>query len=152
MTAPTVTGAEGLRSLTGTHLGYSGWRTISQTTIDSFADATDDHQWLHVDVERARAGAFGRTIAHGYLTLALVIPLLHEIVEVEGTRMTVNYGCNRVRFPAPVRCGSSIRVGAVLKEAASVEGGVQALYEATVEVEGQAKPACVAEIILRYYA
>lgn len=152
MTATTVSGVEELRSLAGTHLGFSGWRRIDQATIDRFADATDDHQWLHVDLERAAAGAFGRTIAHGYLTLALVIPLLHEILDVEGTRMTVNYGCNRVRFPAPVPAGSSIRLGAVLKEVASVEGGVQALYEASVEVEGQAKPGCVAEIILRYYA
>jgi acyl dehydratase len=152
VTATTVTDVEGLPSLAGTHLGHSRWRRISQATIDRFADATDDHQWIHVDVERAAAGGFGGTIAHGYLTLALVVPLLSEILEVEGARMTVNYGSNRVRFPAPVPAGSSIRLGAFLKEVVSVEGGVQALIEATVEVEGGAKPGCVAEIILRYYA
>ena len=151
MSATTVRGAEELRSRAGSHLGFSGWRQISQATIDRFADATDDHQWIHVDLERAAAGPFGGTIAHGYLTLALVVSLLAEILHVEGMRLEVNYGCNRVRFPAPVPSGANVRLGALLKEVVSVEGGVQVVIEATVEVEGVAKPACVAEVIYRYY-
>jgi acyl dehydratase len=119
--------------------------------INQFADATDDHQWIHVDVERAKTGPFGGPVAHGYLTLSLVVPLLQEVIDVQGTSLAVNYGCNRVRFPAPVPVGSRVRLGASLKQVEDVSGGVQAVIEATIELEGGSKPACVAETLYRYY-
>ncbi len=121
--------------------------------MNTFADATDDHQWIHTDVERARSGPFGGTIAHGYLTLALVIPLWSELVDVPGVRMAVNYGLNRVRFPAPVPAGGRIRLSA---DVVSVEDvapdGVQLVADFTVELEGSGKPAVVAQVVYRYYA
>ncbi|MGH7611179.1 MAG: MaoC family dehydratase, partial [Candidatus Dormibacteria bacterium] len=113
--------------------------------------ATHDHQWIHIDPERARSGPFGQTIAHGFLTLALLPDLLRSVLRVDGARMGVNYGLNRVRFPAPLAVGSRVRARAELLEATSFGGGVQIVVRTTVEVEGQAKPACVAETVSRYY-
>lgn len=140
-----------LEAKVGEHLGYSEWREISQQRIDSFADATDDHQWIHVDQERAKAGPFGGPIAHGYLTLSLAVPLLAEILEVRGVKMGVNYGANRVRFPAPVPVGSRLRAGAALASVEDVAGGVQVTMDVTFELEGGEKPVCVAQVVYRYY-
>lgn len=104
-----------LKARAGSHLGYSEWREITQERVNRFADDTDDHQWIHVDVERAKSRPFGQTIAHGFLTLSLAVPMLEEVFDVEGTKLIVNYGLNRVRFPAPMPVGSRIRLGAVLK-------------------------------------
>ena len=135
----------------GAHLGYSDWLETSQERIDQFADATGDHQWIHVDPERARQGPFGACIAHGYLTMSLVNLFLPQIVEVRGISMGVNYGANKLRFPAPVPVGSKLRGGAELIGAEQVKGGVQATVRVTVEIEGSEKPACVIETISRYY-
>ncbi len=135
----------------GRHLGYSDWLTISQERIDRFAEATGDHQWIHVDPERARQGPFGATIAHGYLTQSLVNHFLPQIVEVRGIALGINYGADRLRFPAPVVVGSRIRGGAELLEAEVVKGGaVQAKLRVTVEIEGSERPACVIDTISRY--
>jgi acyl dehydratase len=148
----TITSAADLPPLVDQHLGYSRYLEITQDRIDLFADATGDHQWIHVDPERAAEGPFGTTIAHGYLTLALGPELLHEVITWQNTRMGVNYGLNKVRFPAPVPVGSRVRVGAVLRGAETVgDGGVQVTLELTFEIEGGAKPACVAELLLRYF-
>jgi acyl dehydratase len=148
----TLNGIEEVSALVGEELGASEWHAVDQERVNAFADATGDHQWIHVDPERAAAGPFGTTIAHGYLTLSLLPALMDEIWRVEGVRMGINYGLNRVRFPAPVPVGSRVRVVARLKEAAPVEGGVQGVVEATVEVDGGAKPACVAETVFRLYS
>jgi acyl dehydratase len=143
---------EDLTSHVGTHLGFSEYLEITQERVDRFADATGDHQWIHVDVDRAAAGPFGGTIAHGYLTLSLGPALVHDILTWQNIRMGVNYGLNRVRFPSPVPVGSRVRLGAVLEGAEDLGGGgVQAQIELTFEVEGAPKPACVAELLLRYY-
>jgi acyl dehydratase len=148
---PTIaTGLDELKSLAGADLGASGWLEISQQRVDTFADATGDHQWIHVDVERAKAGPFGGTIAHGYLTLGLVIPLWEELLQVGGVSMGINYGLNRLRFPAPVPVGSRIRLRARVVAADDVPGGVQLTAALTVEVEGGDKPAAVAEALYRY--
>jgi len=151
MTATVAESVDALRSMVGADLGHSGWREVSQEMIHGFADATHDHQWIHVDVERAKSGPFGGPVAHGYLTLSLLVPLLNELLEVRGCSLAINYGCNRVRFPAPVPAGSRVRLGAVLKQAEDVAGGVQVVIDATVEVEGGSKPVCVAEAIYRYH-
>jgi acyl dehydratase len=135
----------------GTHLGFSQWMDISQERINDFAKATDDHQWIHVDPERATKGPFGQTIAHGYLTLSLAVPLISQVLSVEGVRMGINYGANKVRFPAPVLVGSRLRVGATLAGVEEVTGGVQVVIDAIFEIEGQEKPACVAQVLYRYY-
>ncbi len=140
-----------LAAAVGTHLGYSGWHLVDQQRIDAFADATGDHQWIHVDAERAKAGPFGTTIAHGFLTLSLVPALLSEIIKVDGVRMAVNYGLNKVRFPAPVPSGSRVRGGAELVDVQQVPGGYQVVTRVTVEREGGDKPCCVAELVSRYY-
>jgi acyl dehydratase len=150
---PTVAnGVEELSQLAGADLGASSWLDITQNRVDTFAEATGDRQWIHVDVERARTGPFGGPIAHGYLTLALVIPLWSEILRVDGVGMAVNYGLNRLRFPTPVPVGSKVRlharVGAVEQVAG---GGVQLTVEFTVELAGAAKPAAVTEAVYRYY-
>lgn len=149
----TANGLDELKALAGTDLGHTGWLEITQDRVNAFADATDDHQWIHLDRERAAAGPFGGTIAHGYLTLSLVIPLLSELSEVRGVSMTINYGLNKVRFPAPVPVGSKIRLAARLGavEDAGV-GAVQAIVDCTIEIEGGEKPACVAQAVYRYYA
>jgi acyl dehydratase len=149
----TVDGLAGIKSLAGQDLGASGWLEITQDRVNIFADATDDHQWIHVDPERAKTGPFGGTIAHGYLTLGLLIPLWTEILTIENLKMSVNYGLNKVRFPAPVPVGAKIRLVAKLVSVDDVPGnGVQALVEFTVEREGSEKPAAVAEAVYRYYA
>ena len=135
----------------GKHLGYSDWLEITQDRVDKFAEATGDHQWIHVDPERAKEGPFGGTIAHGYLTQSLVNMFLPQIVEVHGISMGINYGADKLRFPAPVPVGSRIRAGAELVKAEEVKGGaVQSTVRVTVEVEGGERPACVIDTISRY--
>ncbi|MGZ4682266.1 MAG: MaoC family dehydratase [Acidimicrobiales bacterium] len=143
-------GLDDVRAAVGRELGTSDWLEITQERVDQFADATGDHQWIHVDPERAKAGPFGGPIAHGYLTLSLSNALLPEIVEVQGISMGVNYGVGKVRFPAPVPVGSRIRASASLTAVEEVAGGVQTTMLITVEVEGGTKPACVIESISRY--
>jgi len=141
-----------LRAAAGQPLGTSGWHVVNQARIDAFADATGDHQWIHVDPERAASGPFGTTIAHGFLTLSLAPLLMGEIYRVGGVRMGVNYGLNRVRFPAPVPSGSRVRGTGELAEVTEVDGGVQLVTRLTVEAEGVAKPVCVADSVVRLYA
>lgn len=140
-----------LKTAAGKHLGYSDWITITQERINQFADATGDHQWIHVDPERAKTGPFGACIAHGYLTLSLVNMFLPQIIDVQGIRMGVNYGCDKVRFPSPVKVGSRIRGGGELVNVEDVKGGVQSTVRITVEIEGSDKPACVVDTISRYF-
>ncbi|HEX6683878.1 MAG TPA: MaoC family dehydratase [Candidatus Limnocylindrales bacterium] len=151
---PTVAnGIDELRSLAGKDLGAGGWLEVTQDRVNTFADATGDHQWIHVDVERARTGPFQGTIAHGYLTLALLIPMWTEILQIEGVRMSINYGLNRVRFPSPVPVGAKVRLHARVASVEDVSGsGVQLTAEFTVERQGGEKPAAVAEAVYRYYA
>ncbi len=148
----TVHAVAEFHDLEGKHLGYSQWRLVDQHRVDQFADATDDHQWIHVDAERAASGPFGGTIAHGYLTLSMAPTFMQELLRVEGMRFGVNYGCNKVRFPAPVPVGSKLRLGAQVGEVQDVEGGVQVVLDLTMEIEGAPKPACVAQVVYRYYA
>jgi len=141
-----------LRARTGEHLGYSNWLEITQERVNTFADATDDHQWIHVDVERAATGPFGGPIAHGFLTLSLLIPLWTELLELRGIGMAVNYGLNKVRFPAPVPVGSNVRLGATLAQLQDVPGGgVEAVIDAVIECDATPKPVCVAQVVHRYY-
>lgn len=141
-----------LASHAGTQVGASAWHEIDQARVQAFADATGDHQWIHLDPERAAAGPFGGTIAHGYLTLSLTPMVLEEAVQLEGCAATVNYGIDRLRFPAPVPVGSRVRALVELLRADAFEGGVQAVWKLTFEIEGGGKPACVAEIVFRYVA
>ena len=143
----TFTGLDELEQAVGAHLGYSDWHTITQEQIDLFAEATGDHQWIHVDPEKASTGPFGATIAHGYLTLSLVPKLVWQIYTIEGLRLGVNYGSNKVRFPSPVPVGSKVRAGAELLELTRGPRGAQATVRVTVEREGGDTPACVAEIV-----
>jgi acyl dehydratase len=150
-----VNAANGLyeiRALVGEDLGKSAWLEITKDRVNLFADATDDHQWIHVDPERAAAGPFGATIAHGYLTLSLVIPLFNDLLKVSGISMGINYGLDKLRFPAPVKVGSKIRLGGTVAQVDDVPGGVQALVDLTIEIEGAPKPALAARGIYRYYA
>ncbi len=147
-----IDGIAGLKQSVGDHLGYSEWHEVTQEQVNLFADATGDHQWIHVDIERAKAGPFGGPIAHGYLTLSLTPALLSEILEVSGITMAVNYGLNKLRFPAPVPVGSKVRAGVQLDHVEDVSGGVQVTLTTTFEVEGASKPVCVAEILFRYYS
>ena len=140
-----------LAGAVGTRLGESEWLTVDQDRINKFADATGDHQWIHVDEERAKAGPFGAPIAHGYLTLSLASLFLPQIIDVKNVAMGVNYGCNKVRFPSPVRVGSRIRGVGDLIQIDDVQGGQQATIRVTIEVEGSDKPACVADTVSRYY-
>ncbi|HKN97193.1 MAG TPA: MaoC family dehydratase [Pseudonocardiaceae bacterium] len=132
----------------GEHLGYGDWHEVTQEQVNLFADATGDHQWIHVDVERAAAGPFGGTIAHGYLTLSIIPLLGRTIYRVDGLKMGINYGVNKVRFPNPLRVGSKVRAGAELLSIGSVDLGTQAVLKYTVEIEDQPKPACVAEVVV----
>ena len=147
----TVKGIERFHDLAGQHLGYSDWHRIDQAQIDLFAEATGDHQWIHVDPERAATGPFQTTIAHGYLTLSLAPVYLGEVLKVEGASMGVNYGCNKVRFPAPVPVGSNLRLGVEVAGAEDVAGGVQVVLDLTFETEGGDKPSCVAQVVYRYF-
>jgi acyl dehydratase len=147
----TFDSAEAILAAVGQPLGQSQWVTITQERINQFADATDDHQWIHVDAERAKDGPFGACIAHGYLTLSLASRFLPEIVDVK-MKMGVNYGCDKVRFPAPVPVNSRIRGrGELVAAERTKDGGVQATIRVTVEIDGGAKPACIADTISRYY-
>ncbi len=151
-TTTVVHGLAGLRGLAGTDLGTTGWLEITQGRVNTFADATDDHQWIHVDVDRAVAGPFGAPIAHGYLTVSLLIPLFSKLLDARDIGMGVNYGLDKLRFPSPVRVGSSIRLHGAVHSVEDVPGdGVQVSVDFTVEVEGSAKPACVARALYRYY-
>jgi acyl dehydratase len=144
-------GADELRRSAGTQIGVSSWHVVDQERIDKFAEATGDHQWIHVDPERAATGPFGTTIAHGLLTLSLFPAMTTEVYKVEGTRQAINYGLNKVRFPAPVPVGSNLRGRVTLLSVADVEGGLQVTVQATIEREGSAKPVCVAESVSRLY-
>ncbi len=140
-----------LRAAVGAVLGPSEWITVDQAQIDAFAGATGDHQWIHVDPQRAALGPFGMTIAHGFLTLSLMPVLLESLYKVQGVRMGVNYGLNRVRFPAPVLVDSRLRASAEIAEVSDIEGGAQLVLRATIEREGGEKPVCVAEFVVRVY-
>jgi len=148
----TISGLDELKRAEGETLGTSDWHEVSQDAIDAFADVTGDHQWIHVDVERARATPFGGTIAHGYYTLSLAPMLTAQVMALEGFAFAVNYGLNRVRFPAPVPVGSKIRLTAKLAKLEPVPGGAQMQLELTFEREGGDKPVCVAETVARVYA
>jgi acyl dehydratase len=146
-----IDGLEGLKEKVGQHISYSDWHEVTQQQVNLFADATGDHQWIHVDVERAKGGPFGAPIAHGYLTLSLTPTLLHEVFEVTGVSMAINYGLNKLRFPSPVPVGSRVRAGVEVAAVEEVSGGAQVSLTVTYEIEGGAKPVCVAEVLFRYY-
>jgi acyl dehydratase len=150
MTTKTYESPKELLTAVGDTFGPTEWLEITQERINAFADATDDHQWIHVDVERAKTGPFGTTIAHGYLTLSLCARFLFELCAVKNISMGINYGVNKARFPAPVRSGVRIRARGELAEATEVAGGVQAVVRITVEIEGSEKPAAVVETVSRY--
>jgi acyl dehydratase len=144
--------AASLQHLVNTEIGVSDWLEITQERVDAFADATDDHQWIHVDPEKAAVGPFGGTIAHGFLTLSLTVTLSSQVeLDVGSPRMAINYGLEKVRFPAPVPVGSRIRARVGLVSVSDVEGGIQVNRQVVIEVEGGEKPAMVAETVSRYY-
>jgi acyl dehydratase len=145
-------GLDELRAAAGTRVGTSDWMTIEQSRVDMFADATDDHQWIHIDPVKAEAGPFGTTIAHGFLTLSLLPELLKQVYRVDGVKMGINYGLNKVRFTAPVPVGSKVRGVVDIADVAETKGGVQVTTRVTVEIEGSERPALVAEWITRQYA
>ena len=149
---PTViNGLPELKTRVGEHLGYSEFVESTQEKVNAFADATGDHQWIHIDVERAKAGPFGGPIAHGYLTLSLGPVLVPQVVQVQGIKMGVNYGCEKVRFPSPVPVGAKLRVGVELVDVTDIPGGCQVQMRFTFECEGAPKPSCVSENVFRYY-
>ena len=151
-TPTTVDGVEGIKTLVGKDLGKSDWIEITQEKVNLFAEATGDHQWIHVDPERAKKESpFGGPIAHGYLTLSLLAPLSSQVLAVTDTVMGVNYGLNKVRFPSPVPVGSKVRLTASLKSVEEVTGGLQLTLAAVIEREGGDKPVCIAEPVYRYY-
>jgi len=150
--ATNVKSIDALVGLVGTHLGYSDYRTISQEEVNLFADATGDHQWIHVDPERAKTGPFGHTIVHGYFTLSLIPVLLSGVLHVDGVAMGLNYGTNKVRFTNPVPVGAEIRAGATVASVETIPGGVQVALDVLVEVKDAVKPSCVAQVVFRYYA
>jgi acyl dehydratase len=147
----TITGLDELRQAEGEVLGTSEWHEVTQADIDAFADATGDHQWIHVDPERAKDTPFGSTIAHGYYTLSLAPVLTNEIFSMEGFAFAINYGLNKVRFPAPVPVDSRIRASARVAKLEDVPGGAQMTLELSYEREGGEKPVCVAEVVFRHY-
>jgi acyl dehydratase len=140
-----------LSDLVGSDLGTSSWVEVDQERINLFADATGDHQWIHVDPVRAQSGPFGGTIAHGYLTLSLLIPLWTELLEIRNVTTKVNYGLGKVRFPAPVRSGSKVRLRATLAGYEEIAGGAQITVDAVMESDGTDKPVCVAQPVFRFY-
>ena len=146
-----VTDIAGLRDVVGKHLGYTDWQEMTQERVNLFADATDDHQFIHVDVERAKQTPFGGTVAHGYLSLSLMAWVMGQLMKVEGVAMGVNYGLDRVRFPAPLPVGAQWRGGGELVEMNEIPGGVQLKVKGTIEVKDSEKPACVAECLVRLY-
>ena len=147
----TITGLQELEQAVGEELGVSGWHSVSQKDIDAFADVTGDHQWIHVEPERAKETPFGGTIAHGYYTLSLAPMLTDEVLEMKGFAFAVNYGLNRVRFPAPVPVDSKVRMRAKLAEFEAIPGGAQMIMELTFERDGGEKPVCVAQSVVRVY-
>ncbi|MDA8025778.1 MAG: MaoC family dehydratase [Actinomycetota bacterium] len=147
-----INGKDDLKAKVGEHLGYSEWFEVTQQRINDFADATGDHQWIHINEEMAKAGPFGTTIAHGYLTLSLVPMLLSKVMIVDGVKMGVNYGTNKVRLPAPVPSGSKIRLGATIVGVEDLpNGATQNLVDVTIETEGATKPSLVAQLVFLYY-
>ena len=143
---------EDLKNFAGREIAVTGWLQITQERINQFADATGDHQWIHIDRERAgRESPYGTTIAHGFLTLSLLSHFMHEAIQLGGLRMAINYGLNRVRFPAAVRSGSRVRARIVLQSVRDLPDSVEATYSVTIEAEGSEKPCCVAEWLARYY-
>ena len=136
----------------GEHLGHGEWHEITQDEINLFADATGDHQWIHIDIEKAKAGPFGAPVAHGYLTLSLIPMLVKDIYTIEGLKMGVNYGLNKVRFPSPVVVGSRVRAGAEILDVVDFPPGKQAVVKVTVEIDGNPKPGCVAETVVLFVA
>ena len=146
----TFTSGADLIASVGQEIGVSDWHEIPQSQIDLFAEATGDDQWIHVDPERAKAGPYGTTIAHGYLTLSLLAPLMKTTYRIEGAKMAVNYGLNKVRFAAPVRVGSRVRVRVSLATVDEIPNGVQSVWSAVIELEGSEKPACIAEPVTRH--
>ena len=141
-----------LPNLAGLDLGWSEWLTVDQDRINTFVDATDDHQWIHTDPERAKEGPFGAAVAHGYLSLSLTVPMWTELLEVDGVSAKVNYGLDKVRFVSPVTAGSRVRMQAVIAEVTEVKGGYQLAVDQTIEVEGGSRPAVVARGLYRFYA
>ncbi|GAB1819561.1 MaoC family dehydratase [Herbidospora sp. RD11066] len=139
-----------LKAAQGTHLGFTDWRPVTQEQVNLFADATGDHQWIHIDAERAAQGPFGGTIAHGFLSLSMLPALMSELIRVEGLAMGINYGLNKVRFPAPVPVGARIRAGGEIAELTDTAQGVLGTLKMVIEVEGVAKPACAAEQLVLY--
>ena len=146
----TFTSGADLAASVGQEIGVSDWHEIPQSQIDLFAEATGDDQWIHIDPERAKAGPYGTTIAHGYLTLSLLAPLMKTTYRIEGAKMAVNYGLNKVRFAAPVRVGSRVRVRVSLATVDEIPNGVQSVWSAVIELEGSEKPACIAEPVTRH--
>lgn len=142
--------AAALAGAVGRGLGSTPWLEVTQQRIQQFADATDDHQWIHVDVERAKQGPFGTPVAHGYLTLSLLSHFLPQLLTVPNAKMTINCGCNQARFPAPVPVGSKIRGNGEIVEAVEIPGGVQVVVRVEVEVEGGGRPACIADAVMRF--
>lgn len=149
-----INGVEGLQAWAGKEVGFSDWKTMEMDRIRTFANATDDHQWIHVDEERiAKESPFKKPIAHGYLTLSLVAGLFFELLELQGFDLVINYGTNKVRFPNPLRAGDRFRLAMKLGEVKEVSGGwLEAAFQASIEIEGQSKPACAAECIYRFKA
>src|SRR5688572_2051842 len=152
MTKKTFQTLQDLAACVGQEVAVSDWITITQEQVNQFAEATGDHQWIHVDVERAKAGPFGAPIAHGYLTLSLGPMLSPQVYRIDGFSMGVNYGADKIRFPSPVPVGSKLRLGVTLLEVTEVSGGIQTKLEFSFEVEGAPKPSCVAEVLFRLYA
>lgn len=147
-----IKGVQGLLDRLGTDLGTSSWREVKQEDVTTFATLTGDDQWIHVDPERAKSGPFGTTIQHGFLTLSLSTGFIYELFTVTDVSMILNYGLNKVRFPSPLLVGSRVRMHVKLAEVEEIKGGVQTVFGLTFEVEGQAKPCCVADLVFRYYS
>ena len=152
MSARTFASLDELRGAVGEDVGVSEWHTVTQEQVNMFADATGDHQWIHVDAEKAKAGPFGTTIAHGFLTLSLLPMLMHEVYDVQGVSMAINYGCNRVRFPSPLVVGSRVQGRARIQSAEDAGGSLQVVTVVEVGADGAPKPCCVAEQVTRFYA
>ncbi len=152
MAKTVIDGVAGLKALVGKELGQSSWRTMTYEAISRFADATGDHQWIHVDKERiARQSPFGKPVAHGYFTLSLIAGLFFELVEVKNFAMVINYGLNKVRFPAPLKDGQNYRLSVKLSDVKEAGNAVEGILAASIDIEGESKPACSAEIVFRFY-
>jgi acyl dehydratase len=147
----TVDRLDDFHDLVGQQIGYSQWQPITQDRVNLFADATDDHQWIHVDPERAKEGPFGGAIAHGYLTLSLAPVLLNKVLTINNMKLGINYGANKVRFPSPVPVGADLRMGVTVASAENVADGVQVVFDLVMEIRDAPKPACVAQVVYRYY-